>query len=390
MATKGKEIAERWKASTAAEDEVTSDSAPTESPATSPEDQAVNDVGGSKFSPKKEGEAQAQSNFSTDSEEHKIYGQELGAIFKDNDVHPIFIFGSKGAGKTSILASLFKYAQTGQAQVSLSLRDDLFPSGNEFSRFHVKVVRDFYYKKIIAWIEGKAPVTTQEDVPFFIPVMLKLTTGEEVNFAFLEGKGEWYMPDHDAEIPFKPFQGFVRGVLEQYNNAATAIFVAPYATGSIQESSRSPDLRNSDLGLVGAIGEYLDYRAALLHRDKQLFLVSKWDVFCGGIAGDSFINPQDEELVGVCEERFEFSWARYQGMGGSARNQNKRFSAYSSGIIQDKEILRPAKEDMVYIDQYARKMWNWLYQNHTGKSLYPDMDPKSENFLDRLLRIIRG
>src|SRR5688572_24786566 len=53
-------------------------------------------------------------------------GQELAALFKDNQVHPILIFGSRGSGKTTLLASLFRYMQQPQSHATLSLHDDLF------------------------------------------------------------------------------------------------------------------------------------------------------------------------------------------------------------------------------------------------------------------------
>src|SRR5688572_16504725 len=42
------------------------------------------------------------------SEEQIVLGQELAALFKNAGVHPVLIFGSRGSGKTSMLASLFR------------------------------------------------------------------------------------------------------------------------------------------------------------------------------------------------------------------------------------------------------------------------------------------
>lgn len=323
-------------------------------------------------------------------------GSELATIFKDNNVHPIFIFGSKGSGKTSLLASLFRYIQVSvDSNAAIYLMDDIFPTTDERWRRHVSWARDVFYKKVNDSIESTAPHATLEPSPFFVPVKLKLKSGDEVKFAFLEGRGEWYMPDESAEVPFKPFKGLLQGVLQQFNGNATVVYVAPFTTGGYSrgeatEASRSADLRKSDLGLVGAINEYISLRRAHFHQDNHLFLMTKWDIFCGGISGDSFYSPNGDEIKEVFSERFELAWTRFQNLEASGVNQNKTFSAYCAGVIDGLSIQRPAQEDAAVIDRYPRKIWDWLYKNHTGRLLYEDMQPKRPSLLDKFLAILRG
>jgi hypothetical protein len=331
----------------------------------------------------------------SDADQAKI-GGELATLFKDNNVHPVFIFGSKGSGKTSLLASLFRYIQLSvDSHAAISLIDDIFPATDEKWRKHATWARDVYYKKVNDSIDSMAPAATLEPSPFFVPVKLKLKTGKEAKFAFLEGRGEWYMPDESAEVPFKPFKGLLQGVLQQFNGKASVVYVAPFTTGGYArtdaaEGSRSADLRKSDLGLVGAINEYISLRRAHFHQDNHLFLMTKWDIFCRGIAGGSFYSPHSDEIQEVFSERFELAWTRFQNLEVSGVNQNKTYSAYCAGVIDGLSIQRAAQEDVAVIDRYPRRIWDWLYQCHTGGVLYEDMQPRRPSILDRFLATLRG
>ena len=323
-------------------------------------------------------------------------GSELATLFKDNGVHPVFIFGSKGAGKTSLLTSLFKYFQlSANAEAAIYLFDDLFPSDDARWFQHVSWARDVFYKKVNDTIESAAPSATTEPSPFFVPIIIKRKTGEEIKIAFLEGKGEWYMPDETAAVPFKPFKGILQGLLQQFNDAATVIYVAPFTTGgqvrgSAPESSRSVDLRKSDRGLVGAINEYISLRKAHFHHDNHLLLITKWDIYCGGVAGELFVDPPGEYIEEVLNERFELTWTRFQALEISLRTQNKNYSIYCAGVMDGLSIMRPAQEDVDMIDRYPRKIWDWIHKNAVGTSLFEDVQPRKISILDRLIKIIRG
>jgi len=321
-------------------------------------------------------------------------GKEIGNIFKDQNIHPVFIFGSKGSGKTSILASLFRYIQyTERSQATITFNTDVFPKGEVRWDDQNGWAEALFFKKVFDYIGNRAPETTQEANPFFVPVTLTTPSGGDIKFAFLEGKGEWYQPDPNplATIPFKKFKGFVQGVLQQFNAPASIIYVAPYTTGfAANENPKSDNLRKSDLGLLGALDEYAYLRKAFLHQDNHLFLVTKWDVYCGGISVDAFTEPYGDEIIDVLRERFPLAWAKYQNMNLSSIAQNKTFSAYCSGLIDDKTVISPAEEDNEKIDFYARKMWDWLYNNHTGLTLYPDVKPKPEGFFQKIITLLRG
>ena len=379
--SKGKEMVQKWEGGRAEEQSPTTD------------DEQLNDNSVHLNTDPLGAEPQVSSRpISSD----RQIGHELATIFKDNNIHPVLIFGSKGAGKSTLLTSLFGYIlKSGASSAKVSLRDDIFPGEDPRWSTQIAWARDFFYKRVFDFIERKAPRATQESSPFFIPIKLTRTNGQEINFAFLEGKGEWYMHKPNEEMPFQSFHELLQGMLGQFNAPATVIYVAPFTTGSharngAVESANSDPLRLSDLGLLGSLNEYVSLRRAVLHRDNQMFLMTKWDVFCGGLAGESFISPSPEELEQAIASRFELSWAGYQNLGLDAANHNKLFSAYCSGVIDHENVLKPASEDLQAIEMYQRKIWNWLHTNAVGTPLYPDMLPKKESLLDRFIRIIRG
>ena len=329
------------------------------------------------------------SSVADSSEEEVQMGSEMAAMFKDAGVHPIFIFGSKGSGKTSLIASLIKYMRDKEeAEATIELAEEIFPQGDPRWNRRRSWARDVFHRKVLDYIERQAPATTQEEEPFFIPIRLELKAGKPVYFAFLEGKGEWYQPDRQAEIPYRKFKGFVQGVLQSFNESATVIYVAPFVSGSTDEGAKERQLRDSDLGLLGAINEYTSARRAMYHQDKHLFLLTKWDIFCH-LSSDRFTDPDGEAIQSILKERYPISWIKFGNMNMSEHMANKSYSTYSAGVIDGRNIAAPAEEDEERVAFYPRKLWDELYQNATGKVLYEDVQPPKPGLLDRLIGWLR-
>jgi len=203
--------------------------------------------------------ASAGTRASSSEEESKqiSLGKDLAKRFKDKQVHPVLIFGSKGSGKTSLIASLLKYMRDRpESDASITFADSALPDDDPWWEQTKIWSQDVFYKRVLAYIDNVAPEATQESQPFFIPISLTTKSGTELKFALLEGKGEWYQPNFDATVPFKQFKYFLQGFLQGYNDTATVIYVAPYVTGSAEESPKSAGLRSSDLGLLGGISDY--------------------------------------------------------------------------------------------------------------------------------------
>jgi hypothetical protein len=331
-------------------------------------------------------------NYITSNEADEInLGKELAKSFKDKNVHPVFIFGAKGSGKSSLIASILRYMRDREeAAASIELAESIFPEGDQWWVDSIEWSRDLFYKKVFAYVDNKAPEATQEAQPFFVPVKVTRKSGEEIYFAFLEGKGEWYQPDFSTNVPFRKFKGFLQGVLQNYNDKATVIYVAPFVTGSSFEPANSPYLRNSDIGLLGALEEYLSIRRAFAHQDQHMFLVTKWDVFCGSIASPSFIDPLGDEIQVVLRERYPLAWTRFLNSNFSGVIQNKDYSAFCSGLIDGTTIVSAAEEDDANVSFYARKLWDWLHENAVGGILYQDVRPKELTKVDKVLKWLRG
>ena len=330
------------------------------------------------------------SSISDVSEEEELQmGKEVAAIFKDKGVHPILIFGSKGSGKTSLIASLLKYMRDrSEAAASIELAEELFPENDPKWTRRIEWARNVYFKTGFQFIVDRlAPHTTMESQPFFIPVRLTLKNGTFSYFAFLEGKGEWYMPDYDAQVPFRKFKGFIQGLLQSFSNTCTVLYVAPFVTEDKDEGPNAKGLRLSDVGLLGAISEYAGIRKAMFHQDHHLFLVTKWDICCDSIASEKFIDPDEDEVQDVLRERYQLAWTKYLNL--SLPVENKSYSSYCSGVMDGRTVSAPAAEDSDRIALFPRKLWDNIYQNATKRVLYEDVQPREPGFLDKLLRLLR-
>ncbi|MBP0639677.1 hypothetical protein [Cupriavidus sp. AcVe19-6a] len=326
--------------------------------------------------------------FDSSAEEELQMGKEMAAVFKDKGVHPVLLFGSRGSGKTSLIASLLKYMRDRpDADASIDLAEELFPEGDPRWTKRIGWARDVFYKKSFEFIDRQAPATTQEAQPFFVPVRVTRKNGAYTYFAFLEGKGEWYMPDYEADVPFQRFRGFIQGLLQSFSSPATVLYVAPFVSEDKDEGPSAKGLQLSDMGLLGAIGEYGTVRKAMSHQDRHLFLVTKWDVCCDSIATEKFLEPEEEDIQTVLAERYQLSWTKYLNLPLST--ENKSYSTYCAGVMDGRTISAPASEDSDRIAQFPRKLWDALYQNATGRVLYEDVQPRELGWLDKLLGLLR-
>lgn len=319
-------------------------------------------------------------------------GKDLASLFKDNNVHPVLIFGSKGSGKTSLLVSLFRYMRDNElSDASIELADEIFPIGDARWKSNIDWAQDLFFKKVFDFIDNNAPATTQESEPFFIPVKLTTKSGNEKIIAFLEGKGEWYQSEEDlTKRPYKKFKGLLQALLINFNDPLTVIYVAPFVEGSEKNHLDSSHIKKSDIGLLGAINEYLTYRKVYQQKDSHLLLVTKWDVFCESIASESFSDPSDEDINEIFRDKYRLSWNKYLNLNLSNEHQNKSISTYSAGFMDGKQIACPAKDDLDLISAYPRKLWDWIYENATGGVLYPDVRPKTKSLFEKIISFLRG
>jgi hypothetical protein len=322
-------------------------------------------------------------------------GQMLAARFKDEGVIPVLIFGARASGKTSFLASLFQFVHIApKSKATLSLTLDALPDDNVDWGNMRRYATILFERKVYDFMDKKAPQSTLDPLPFFVPVELKPTSKQSQKFAFLEGRGEWYQPLTEGDSPHQPFQGEIEGLLKAYNAPLCVIYVAPFATGgsetSVKESPNSQSLKDRDLGLTGSISQYQELRRATGHLDHHLFLFTKWDVRCKGIKDLDLIWPDHEVVHSEIAARYPISFARYLNMQFGVPKSNKATTHYCSGIFDDKAVMAPAEEDRAALDIFPMKLWDWLYFATNQQPLYPEIRPKPLGILDKLLKLLRG
>ena len=323
-------------------------------------------------------------------------GQHLAARFKEEGIQPVLIFGARASGKTSFIASLFQYIHVSEgSNATLTLDLDAIPNDTKSWQDMRQFATLTYERRVYEFMDQRAAPSNTDALPFFIPVVLRPKEGRERKFAFLEGMGEWYMPDMKADSPHKPFQGEIEGMLRGFNESMTVIYVAPFTTAGYRssgdkESPQHVDLKERDLGLVGTIQQYQRLRVANFHIDHHLFLFSKWDVRCNGIADREFLKPEGDLLEKIISSRYPLSYALFKNMNLGGSRTQKTVTHYCSGVIDGNAVMKPAAEDQRRLDYFPRKMWNWFYFNTTSIPLYADVHPKPPGIVDKILKALRG
>ena len=326
-------------------------------------------------------------------------GQQLAIQFREHNIHPILIFGASKSGKTSFIASLFQYILTGTHQnATIALYLEAIPTDATIWQDMRKYALRLFNKKLIDFVvDGAAAPATQDPIPFFIPVELTPNGRAPVKFAFLEGQGEWYQPDHDADNPYRPFQGEIEGVLKNFNRPLTIIYIAPvtsagYATLGSEESPESREMADRDQGLLGAMQQYTTLRKEKRHMDNNMFLVTKWDIQSKSITDNSFRYPGPEKLESVIQARYKLAYPNFLNSNDlyNSNETKKCVSHYCSGVISGGSVDKQSVEDKSLIDFFPRKIWNWLYFHHAESVLYPDVHPKKPHILDKILNWLKG
>jgi hypothetical protein len=323
-------------------------------------------------------------------------GNELAVRFKEQGVHPVLIFGSQMSGKTSLLLSLINYPRTNQsAEASIEYDSSLYTQENEERlRSALDSGQALFYRAGQQWIANSAPKATLDEHPFFIPVVLQRLNGQESKFAFLEGRGEWYTPDEESLRPYRKFKGLIQGFLQTYSDPITVLYVAPFVPGSYGDASNavgsSELLRKADLGLVGAMEEYISGRRGYFRNDFHILTLTKWDIKCGGVTGDAFLSPLQEEISEELSTKFPLTWNRFSAIPMENQQGNLRVNAYSAGIMDGNRLNQLPEDDRQALNRYPRKLWDRLHVNAGQGILYKDVQHRPPSFAERLIAWLRG
>jgi hypothetical protein len=323
-------------------------------------------------------------------------GQELAALFKDRDVHPVVVVGSRGSGKTTILASLLKYAMFSvEAGGTATLMDDLYPGDSEIWKEQLNWARQLVEKTVASFDNSFAPPPTKTSEPFFVPITFTQSDGRLAKVAFLESMGEFYMLQENGDSPHKKFHTLLGSFLNSYTGEISVLYIAPVVTGEVSsngalESPSSKEMTARDLAMFGVIGQYINQRRGMFNRDRHLLLMSKWDVLFKTLSEPDLVDPPPDRIESVLASRYPKTWAKFSNIPMNEAVGNKRFSAYSAGMMFESRVLAASAEDRPKMEKFPRKLWDWLWMGATGTHLFVEFSPRKPNLLDRMIGWLRG
>ncbi|WP_291832142.1 hypothetical protein [Brevundimonas sp.] len=318
------------------------------------------------------------------------------------DRHPVLIFGSSQAGKSSLILSLILGLQT-MRDISVSLGEPILDPSDSRSRAFHQQAKDTYDRAAYELATGK-PVGMTIGDPFFIPVDVKPRNSrlDPVKFAFLDGRGEDYQPNEDRNADlFKALQPEIVDVLSNYPHGISVIYVAPYSISD----GHDRDTPGSNFGLLGAMRGYEELRERR-RQDHHLFLLTKWDQFASPMdARPLFSQAGADDVDRVLCDRYPNAWGTFQGMAleGEAR-ERRAFMQYSSGYFKDGQYREPPHAFKATFQRYPRTIMNWLYGNAAQarravsetdglrRSLFPDVTvangPPRRSLIDALNAVL--
>jgi hypothetical protein len=323
-------------------------------------------------------------------------GNELAVKFKEQGVHPILLFGSQMSGKTSLLLSLLNYPRLDQQAEASIEYDDTMYAEEQTSKLKaaLEAGQTLFYRAAQQWIGNAAPKATNDEHPFFVPVVLQKASGEQVKFAFLEGRGEWYTPDETNLRPYRKFKGLIQGFLQTFSNPTTVLYVAPYVAGSYSDATHTSGnaelMRKSDLGLVGAIEEYMAARRGYFRDDYHILTMTKWDIKCGSVTSKEFLEPLENEISSEISSKFPLAWNKFNAMPMQNQQGNLKINVYCSGVMDGGRLNQLPSDDQYSLNRYPRTLWDRIHSHAGHGILYKDAQKKPRSIIDKLLDILRS
>jgi len=328
---------------------------------------------------------------------------------EDDERHPVLIFGSSEAGKSTLIMSMINALEKSGRDgigVDVSFGGTFYERRDATAENQLSLARTFYDAASTNYIIGREALkTTQIEDPFFIPLDLRIKgLGlKPVKIAIMDGRGEWYEPEQQltAAGPFKEFRGDIVEVLKNYSRGISIIITAPYSLGDKDEH----DVQNSDAGLWDALNKYHELRPES-DDDSMLFLLTKWDQVASPGKDPEFTHLDGGRVAEIARMRYERAWARFCNIRVGGDEWEKRcFMQYSACKFIEGRPTLPLYLESEFL-RYPRTVLNWIYGNArrfeftVGRqvtelplNLFPDVIPQgtkmvslSERFLRRLVR----
>lgn len=275
--------------------------------------------------------------------------------------HPVLIFGSSAAGKSTFLMSLIQSLRANE-HVDVALGDPVHDRADPQCEAQHQKAREFFERSPYTIARRDTLAATQGE-PFFLP--LDITPRNQrlgpVRLAFLDSRGENYLPNQNPEEQFyRAFHDSIVEVLERFSNGLTVIYVAPYSISD----GHDRDTLDSDFGLLGAIDSYRVHRHSRIN-DCHLFLMTKWDQYAPILDPQpTFTQVTGSGAAAVIEERYPHAWGDFRSLplDGPA-GYRRAFMQYSSGYFEKGRPGQPPLKFAKAFARYPRTVLNWLYGN---------------------------
>lgn len=300
--------------------------------------------------------------------------KSLSEYLIEKKYHPVLIFGDSGSGKSSLLASLFHYMQHDQnAGAICMLGDWILPTGTPEGDAFAEQASEFFNRDIMAFNAGQAAPATRVEIPFYIPVVVRPNGRKgDVRLAFLESRGEDYKIRTDTAGYFPEMKSQINDVYEHFPGPISLVVISPFTYRDVYTAGDDLDgeedrIRAGDQALYGALQAYQRSRR-WPEMDNYMFVLTKWDMFTGGVSASEFAEPPRGLAEKMIRDRYPLAWNMFRNM---PQDKSAHAMQYSAGLIAGNGVITTPDQFKPALYRYPRALWNWLYKNASdGVPLY--------------------
>jgi hypothetical protein len=280
--------------------------------------------------------------------------------------HPVMLFGTRSSGKTTLLASLFAFANTDvNSPGSVSLGDPIIPLETEEGVQIDNHVQRIFNEYVLNFADGKPAPRTEKGIRIFMPIVFTPNRRSNgIKIAFLESSGEDYMVHESTETYFPKLENTISDMYRNYPGPISIIIAAPYLLESIHSAStldieeQKKEERDSDRGLYAALQNYQQFRNPKFRKqDRFLFVLTKWDEHTKSVTDKNFLNPTPGTIIGIISEKFEKSWIFFQKIKNV---RTKNVLVYSAGFMTGEVRLKTPDRFQPTLSIFPRKLWTWI------------------------------
>ena len=303
-------------------------------------------------------------------------GKMIAEEMEEQDYHPVVIFGTSNAGKSTLLSSLFRYLKLDIPDKSISIRlgNPLIPTDTLYGKGVYNEAVTFFNKGVQEFINGTANLATKNKTPFFIPIIITPTDNSpEIKFAFMESNGEWYQPlknngEYAPEL-HPELQLEINAILRFFKNSISFIYLAPVTQVNTYTDSKEDSFINKEkiadasLAIEGVTKSYENLRIYRAN-DSHIFLVTKWDASMElkNLTPEKLRYITPAELALFTNKNYKQGLASFNML--NVNKSQKWHMQYCAGIMSQRNISENSDYKPV-LNNYPRTLWNWLYGNAT-------------------------